>query len=203
MRGPAGPEAIPPPGTTKGRRVAALRVRGGSSLLHGHVDHHVAAAESGTKLFTYRSDKADGHPAGSGNGTVRDRGGRGLMRLVAVITDSAVITRILAHRARARDHAYRSRSPPPRQHRPPTPTTAGHPHPQSRAPGLGAGGVPGDPGGSGAPPGDRRGDPGGHPAPRPVLGGTKEIPIPGRRGRRCALPRYRTTITPLMPTRPS
>ncbi|HEV8613664.1 MAG TPA: serine hydrolase [Gemmatimonadales bacterium] len=53
---------------------------------------------------------------------------RGLMRLVAVITDPAVITRILAHRARARDPTHRSRSPPPRRRRSPTSTVAGHPH---------------------------------------------------------------------------
>ncbi len=52
-----------------------------------------------------------------------------LMRIVAVITDPAVITRILAHRARARDSPQRSRSPPPRRRRSPTPTAAGHPHP--------------------------------------------------------------------------
>ena len=54
---------------------------------------------------------------------------RGLMRLVAGITDPAVITRILAHRARPRDHAPRSRSPPPRRRPSPTPTATGHPHP--------------------------------------------------------------------------
>ena len=54
---------------------------------------------------------------------------RGLMRLVAVITDPAVITRILAHRARPRDHVPRSRSPPPRRRPSPTPTATGHPHP--------------------------------------------------------------------------
>lgn len=53
---------------------------------------------------------------------------QGLMRLVAVITDPAVITRILAHRARARDPTHRSRSPPPRRRRSPTSTVAGHPH---------------------------------------------------------------------------
>jgi hypothetical protein len=37
---------------------------------------------------------------------------QGLMRIVAVITDPAVITRILTHRARARDPTHRSRSPP-------------------------------------------------------------------------------------------
>jgi hypothetical protein len=40
---------------------------------------------------------------------------QGLMRIVAVITDPAIITRILAHRARARDPTHRSRSPPPRR----------------------------------------------------------------------------------------
>ena len=54
---------------------------------------------------------------------------RGLMRIVAVITDPAVITRILAHRARVRDSPHRSRSPPPRRRRSPTPTAAGLPHP--------------------------------------------------------------------------
>jgi hypothetical protein len=35
------------------------------------------------------------------------------MRIVAVITDPAVITRILAHRARSVERARQSRSPPP------------------------------------------------------------------------------------------
>jgi hypothetical protein len=55
---------------------------------------------------------------------------QGLMRMVAVITDPAVITRILAHRARARDPTHRLRSPPPRRRRSPTPTVAGYPHQQ-------------------------------------------------------------------------
>jgi len=38
------------------------------------------------------------------------------MRIVAVITDPAVITRILAHRARSVERAQRSRSPPPARH---------------------------------------------------------------------------------------
>jgi len=54
---------------------------------------------------------------------------RGLMRLVAVISDPAVIGQILTHRARARDPAYRSRSPLLRRRRSPTPTAAAHPHP--------------------------------------------------------------------------
>lgn len=56
---------------------------------------------------------------------LRCRQCQGLMRIVAVITDPAVITRILAHRARARDPTHRSRSPPPRRRRSPTPTVAG------------------------------------------------------------------------------
>jgi hypothetical protein len=35
------------------------------------------------------------------------------MRIVAVITDPAVITRILVHRARSAERARQSRSPPP------------------------------------------------------------------------------------------
>ena len=53
---------------------------------------------------------------------------RGLMRIVAVSTDPAIITRILAPRARARDPTQRLRSPPPRWRRAPTPTAAAHPH---------------------------------------------------------------------------
>ena len=37
------------------------------------------------------------------------------MRIVAVITDPAVITRILVHRARSLERARQSRSPPPGQ----------------------------------------------------------------------------------------
>jgi hypothetical protein len=54
---------------------------------------------------------------------------RGPMRMLAVITDPAVITRILAQRARHRDPAHRSRSPPPRRRRSPTKTAASSPHP--------------------------------------------------------------------------
>ncbi len=54
---------------------------------------------------------------------------RGLMRIVAVITEPAVITRILAHRARVRDSPHRSRSPPPGRRRSSTPTPATPPHP--------------------------------------------------------------------------
>jgi hypothetical protein len=43
-----------------------------------------------------------------------------LMRIVAVITDPAVITRILAHRTRGLALAQRSRSPPPGRRRPAT-----------------------------------------------------------------------------------
>ena len=39
------------------------------------------------------------------------------MRIVAVITDPAVITRILVHRARSAERARQSRSPPPVRHR--------------------------------------------------------------------------------------
>jgi hypothetical protein len=35
------------------------------------------------------------------------------MRIVAVITDTAVITRILVHRARSAERARQARSPPP------------------------------------------------------------------------------------------
>ena len=42
---------------------------------------------------------------------------RGLMRIVAVITDPAVIARILTHRACVRDSPHRSRSPPLRRRR--------------------------------------------------------------------------------------
>jgi MOSC domain-containing protein len=49
---------------------------------------------------------------------------QGLMRIVAVITEPAVITRILAHRVRARDPTPRLRSPPPRRRRSLTPTGA-------------------------------------------------------------------------------
>ena len=54
---------------------------------------------------------------------------QGRMRIVAVITDPVVITRILAHRARVRDSPHRPRPPPPRRRRAPTPTVAGSPHP--------------------------------------------------------------------------
>ena len=37
-----------------------------------------------------------------------------LMRVVAVITDPAVVTRILLHQARGVERARQSRSPPPR-----------------------------------------------------------------------------------------
>lgn len=53
---------------------------------------------------------------------------RGLMRIVAVVTDPAVIAAILTHRARVRDPTRRSRSPPPRR-RMPTPSAAAPPHP--------------------------------------------------------------------------
>jgi len=45
------------------------------------------------------------------------------MRIVAVITDPAVITRILAHRARSLERAQRSRSPPPARRLVDAPTT--------------------------------------------------------------------------------
>ena len=54
---------------------------------------------------------------------------QGLMRIVAVITEPAVITRILAHRVRARDPTPRVRSPPPRRRRSLTPTGATPPPP--------------------------------------------------------------------------
>ena len=47
----------------------------------------------------------------------------------AVITEPAVITRILAHRVRARDPTPRVRSPPPRRRRSLTPTGATPPQP--------------------------------------------------------------------------
>lgn len=49
-----------------------------------------------------------------------------LMRIVAVITDPALITRILVHRARSVEHARPSRSPPPSR-RPPAARAAGGP----------------------------------------------------------------------------
>jgi hypothetical protein len=49
---------------------------------------------------------------------------RGPMRIVAVITDPAVIIRILAHRPRGRDSPHRSR-----QRRAATAAAAGSPHP--------------------------------------------------------------------------
>ena len=54
---------------------------------------------------------------------------QGLMRIVALITEPAVITRILAHRVRARDPTPRLRGPPPRRRRSLTPTGATPPHP--------------------------------------------------------------------------
>jgi hypothetical protein len=57
---------------------------------------------------------------------------QGLMRIVAVISEPAVITRILAHRVRARDPIPRVRSPPPRRRRSLTPTGATPPHPYCR-----------------------------------------------------------------------
>jgi hypothetical protein len=50
-----------------------------------------------------------------------------LMRIVAAITDPAVITRILAHRARGLSLAQRSRSPPPGRRRPSALATGGPP----------------------------------------------------------------------------
>ena len=50
-----------------------------------------------------------------------------LMRIVAVITDPAVITRILVHRARSAERAQRSRSPPPAPHRSSARATGGPP----------------------------------------------------------------------------
>ena len=52
---------------------------------------------------------------------------RGLMRIVAVITDPGVITRILAQRARAREDAPHSRSPPSRRRRARSPAAAAPP----------------------------------------------------------------------------
>jgi hypothetical protein len=50
-----------------------------------------------------------------------------LMRIVAVITDPAVISRILAHQARGRALAQRSRSPPPARRRSSALATGGPP----------------------------------------------------------------------------
>ena len=47
------------------------------------------------------------------------------MRLVAVITDPAVITRILLHRARSAERARQSRSPPPSRRQPVTRAAGG------------------------------------------------------------------------------
>jgi len=49
------------------------------------------------------------------------------MRIVAVITDLAVITRILVHRARSLERGRRSRSPPPARHRSSALATGGPP----------------------------------------------------------------------------
>ena len=49
------------------------------------------------------------------------------MRIVAVITDPAVITRILVHRARSVERARPSRSPPPARHRSSALATGGPP----------------------------------------------------------------------------
>jgi hypothetical protein len=49
------------------------------------------------------------------------------MRIVAVITDPAVITRILVHRARSAERAQRSRSPPPGRRRSSALATGGPP----------------------------------------------------------------------------
>jgi hypothetical protein len=49
------------------------------------------------------------------------------MRIVAVITDPAVITRILVHRARSVERARQSRSPPPARHRSSALATGGPP----------------------------------------------------------------------------
>jgi hypothetical protein len=57
------------------------------------------------------------------------------MRIVAVITEPAVITRILAHRVRARDPTPRLRGPPPRRRRALTPTGATPPSPSLVVPG--------------------------------------------------------------------
>ena len=50
-----------------------------------------------------------------------------LLRIVAVITDPAVITRILVHRARGRERARPSRSPPPGRRRQSALATGGPP----------------------------------------------------------------------------
>jgi hypothetical protein len=83
---------------------------------------------------------------------------RGLMRIVAVITDPAVIARILAHRARARDpatgrgaHRRAGDAHPPRPW--PIPPTR-----NPRSVGGGGAGVPGCPGGGGPPTPDCRAD---------------------------------------------
>jgi len=49
------------------------------------------------------------------------------MRIVAVITDPAVITRILVHRVRSVERASQSRSPPPARHRSSALATGGPP----------------------------------------------------------------------------
>jgi hypothetical protein len=49
------------------------------------------------------------------------------MRIVAVITDPAVITRILVHWARSVERARQSRSPPPARHRSSALATGGPP----------------------------------------------------------------------------
>ena len=63
---------------------------------------------------------------------------RGLMRIVAVITDPGVITRILAQRARAREDAPHSRSPPSRRRRA---EARPQPLPLNRSPGPPLGGA--------------------------------------------------------------
>jgi len=50
-----------------------------------------------------------------------------LMHIVAVITDPAVISRILVHRARSVERAQRSRSPPPARRRSSALATGGPP----------------------------------------------------------------------------
>lgn len=50
-----------------------------------------------------------------------------LVRIVAVITDPAVISRILTHRARVQGRARRARSPPPSRRRPATRGAGGQP----------------------------------------------------------------------------
>lgn len=50
-----------------------------------------------------------------------------LMRIVAVITDPALITRILVHRARSVERARQARSPPPGPRRPATRVAGGPP----------------------------------------------------------------------------